>query len=49
MKPEKFRRASDPLSLMVYGLLDALEKRIRRFVVSEMNQIVRFIHKMRRR
>lgn len=44
---DEFKRASDPASSLVYGVLDALEKRITRFVVAEMNQISRFIRRLR--
>jgi hypothetical protein len=47
-KPRKFERATDPLSTLVFSGLEALEKRVSRFVVSEMNQIVRFVKRMRR-
>jgi hypothetical protein len=45
---KEFERAKDPLSTLIFSGLDALEKRIGRFVVSEMNQIVRFVKRMRR-
>jgi hypothetical protein len=44
----EFERATDPLSTLIFSGLDALEKRISRFVISEMNQIVRFVKRMRR-